>query len=229
MRLRVAQRLVAIAVLLGIVVAGSVVSLGATIRVPDDHRTLEQALRAANRNDIIEITRTIAVRDNVDVRNIRDVTVRYDGFFNRMATIQGRRDTEPVIKLTNCRNITFENITIQSGSVGLNIIDGDNIVFRECVIQKNVGAGVVGTGIVLEDTQVIDNLGWGIELIGDPDNQGSVGRTGQISLETLQVIETGSDEAQMLLEGATIARNREGGMRIQKAIAIVEASLFNEN
>nr|MBN1858631.1 right-handed parallel beta-helix repeat-containing protein [Candidatus Bipolaricaulota bacterium] len=179
-----------------------------TLKVPDDYRDLEDALRNADRGDVIEITRSRTFRESLSLRNVRDLTITV-GRSARNVVVQGRRVSDPVIELINCRDITIEGLTIQSGSVGIDVRSGGtDIVIRECILQQNVTSGITGYDYTLEGCSVIDNGAWGVELIGDPTNP---------------------DEAEITLIDTQVQRNFSGGLRVQSAIAHLESSTFSGN
>ena len=131
-----------VGVLVVLAVAGTgIVASGDTINVPDDYNTLREALQEADAGDVIEISRS-TLRESISVRNVRGVTVRSENK-NRPVTIIGRYDTKPVLDLTNCRDLVFENVEIQSGSVGVQITNSQEVTFVKCIVQLNNGAGVL--------------------------------------------------------------------------------------
>ena len=130
----------AISLIIGLFVTAS----AAEIHVPDDYRTIEEAVRNADRDDTIVVEDRFIIRDSITLRNERRLTIEGEFRFRRNTVIQGRRDTEPVIELLNCSDITFKNLTIQSGSVGISATNSRNIEIVECVIQDNAGSGLVG-------------------------------------------------------------------------------------
>jgi hypothetical protein len=188
------------------IAAGGASVAGSTISVPADYSTLKEALQEASSGDVIEISRT-TLRESISVRNLRDITIRAERE-TRPATLIGRYDTKPVLELINCRDLVFENLIIQSGSVGIQVGGGQEIIFRNCVVEQNYGTGVVGYDLTLESCRIQDNLGWGVELIGDPNNV---------------------QDAQLVLIGTTIENNQLGGFRIQAAVATAASSTFTRN
>ncbi len=207
-----------VGVLVVLTVAGTgIVTSGDTINVPDDYNTLREALQEADAGDVIEISRS-TLRESISVRSVRGVTVRSENK-SRPVTIIGRYDTKPVLDLTNCRDLVFENVEIQSGSVGVQITNSQEVTFVKCIVQLNNGAGFYANDLsddlvnsinefTLEECTVRDNLGWGIERIGDP---------------------TKIQDSRVNLVKSTITNNALGGLHIQSAVATVASALFTRN
>ena len=150
-------------------IIGLSISVGARdLRVPDEFRTIEDAVRAATFGDTVVVQDQFVIRDSISLRNVRRLTIKGEFRFRRNTVIQGLRETEPVFELMNCRELTFKNLTIQGGSVGISAENCRDIEIVECLVQENVEAGLSGSGFVLEETTVTSNGTWGIELIGDP-------------------------------------------------------------
>jgi hypothetical protein len=211
------RRLLALGVLAALAVAAVGASaLGDTITVPGGrYDTLQEALENANPGDEIVIERT-TLRESVSVRNVQEVTVRSESR-SRPAKIVGRYSTKPVIELINCRDVVFENISIQSGSVGVRVTTSQRITFEGCVLEQNYGSGIIcsitgagtsGASFTLESCTVRSNLGWGVEGIGDP----SAIQSSQVSFAK-----------------TTISDNALGGLHIQAAVAAVSSSTFAGN
>jgi hypothetical protein len=86
----------------------SVAVLADEIHVPDDYRTIEEAVRNADWGDTIVVSDKTTIRDSITIRNARRLTIEGEFRFRRNTVIQGRRDTDPVIELLNCSDITFQ-------------------------------------------------------------------------------------------------------------------------
>jgi len=206
-------------VILGTLAAALVVAVGAqvladTIDVPGDYNTLREALQEADSGDVIEISRT-SLRESLSVRNVRNVTVRSERE-GRSVTITGRYDSKPVIELINCRDVVFQDIAVQSGSVGVQLTGSQEVTFLRCAMQKNFGTGVVGTDtstsgatlFTLDECTIEQNLGWGVERVGDPN---------RIQDSKIEILNT------------TIRDNALGGFRIHAAVATAASSTFARN
>jgi hypothetical protein len=192
---------------LSFLVGVSTVTTARTIQVPGEYRTLQQAINAARSGDKIVLTSTRTLRENIELRNDRRLTITTSSR-TRQVTINGSRRDEPVITLTNCSSITFENIIIQSGSVGVFSQNSKDIVFTDCTIEKNRTAGLQGTGFTLEDCVVERNGTWGVELIGDP---------------------TDPSKMEAMIETSTIAYNRQGGVSVRAATLEIKSSTIEKN
>ena len=121
-----------IALLLVALVVG--VAHAAKIEVPNDYRRLQDAIDAASSGDEIVITRRTSLRENITLRNERRLTITTTRTAEGVV-VQARDHEDPVIELTNCRDIVFENITIQSGSYGVWCSNGNDVVFSNCTIE----------------------------------------------------------------------------------------------
>jgi hypothetical protein len=193
---------------LSFLVGVSTVTLAKTIEVPGDYNTLQRAIDAARNGDkIVLTTRARTLRENIELRNDRRLTITTSSR-TRQVTINGSRRNEPVITLTNCSSITFENIIIQSGSVGVFSQNSKDIVFTDCTIEKNRTAGLQGTGFTLEDSVVERNGTWGVELIGDP---------------------TDPSKVEAVIETSTIAYNRQGGVSVRAATLEIKSATIEKN
>ena len=199
--------LVAVAAAVGL----SALSRGIEYHVPDEYRTLREALQAAGTGDTIVLSTRRAIRESVTVRNKRQITIRAEDTFRRSATVEGRYDDEPVFELINCRDITFERINItaregddgvRSSAVGITTDNCTDIVLRECAISAHGGPGVKGGAITLEECTVSGNLTWGIEL---------------------------TEGAGMTLISTAVEGNANGGLYIRNATASLEQSSFTSN
>ncbi|UCF09971.1 MAG: right-handed parallel beta-helix repeat-containing protein, partial [Candidatus Bipolaricaulota bacterium] len=177
------------------------------IRVPDDYRSLQQAVNASSAGDEIIITRRTALRENVTIRNARRLTITTARTASEVV-LQARDHDEPVIELANCRQVLIENLNIQSGSVGVFCENGDDVVFSNCIIQENKTVGITGTGFELEECTVRWNLTWGVELIGDPEDP---------------------TEVHALITDSVIHRNFGGGVRIQAATVEFSSATISNN
>ena len=186
----------------------------ADLRVPDDYRTIEEAVRAARSGDTI-IVEDRSLRDSITIRNARRITITNDS--HRDVVLRGRRDTEPVIELINCSDITIIGFTIQSGSMGIYAERCRDITLEECTVKWNAGPGLyvdeytaqTTTKIfILEDTTIMENATWGIEVIGDPESLA---------------------KAQIEMIDSEITGNRSGGLMIRDARATIESTDFTAN
>ena len=123
-------------------------------------------------------------------------------------TINGSRRDKLAVRLTNCSQITFENIIIQGGSVGVVSTNSSKITFDKCTIEKNRTAGLQDTGFILDESTVQLNGTWGMELIGDP---------------------TDPSRVQAIIQKSTITGNRQGGVSVQAATLEINSATIEKN
>ncbi|MFC2078192.1 right-handed parallel beta-helix repeat-containing protein, partial [Candidatus Bipolaricaulota bacterium] len=177
---------------------GDLISGG--LRVPEDPKTLTIAFRRVSNGGQITIVKSI--RENVVVKNKHDVTVTVEG--KRDISISAKDPDESVILFENCTGIIFEGITFEGGSVGFALDASSSVILRGCTVQENVGAGLRGGGVTLEECQVLDNGTWGIEL-------------------------TGTSGARLNVVDSTVSGNGSGGLRMHSGAASIGASAFTGN
>ena len=213
---RGAMRGIGALVTVGVLVLAGLAAWGDEIRVPEDYDSLEEAMKMAGWDDVILISHMHDVHESISVRNVRRVTITGSWVFSNN-TIEGRYDTEPVIELINCSDITFENVDIiarrlsdnrRTSSGGIRTERCSDIQFINCSITTHGGPGIEGGGIELENCTIRDNLTWGIELVGDPSDPTAT---------------------ELSLEDTTVTSNPSGGLRIQDAVVTLEESSFTSN
>ncbi|MGQ9478358.1 MAG: right-handed parallel beta-helix repeat-containing protein, partial [Candidatus Bipolaricaulia bacterium] len=173
-----------------------------TLEVPSArYDTLQEAIDDAGPGDEIVITTSQTFRENIKIRNKRRIKIRTE-LTSRKATIQARRDTDPTVTITSSSDITFENIIITGGAVGVTAENSSKILFKRCEIRGNKGVGLSGTGLSLDNSTVTENATWGLELTG---------------------------EVSATITASTISKNPSGGISVRSATLEMQGSTLDSN
>ena len=183
----------------------SVLSVGRTIFIPEDARTLAQAFARARSGDTIIIEERTTLRENIVVEGKDNIEVktRRGG-----VTVKASKSDKPIIQLIDSANISFESIAFEGGSPSFLTDNRSSIVLLDCTVEGSDGSAIRGYGVKLDDCTIEASGGWGIDLLGDSSAM------------------SGADLA---LTDVTITGNTLGGIRLAGGSASISAARIVSN
>ena len=77
----------------------SVALLADEIRVPEDYRTIQQAVREAKWGDTIIVSSRMTIRDSITLRNVRRLTIQGEFRFRRNTAVSYTHLTLPTKRI----------------------------------------------------------------------------------------------------------------------------------
>jgi len=144
---------------------------GNVLQVPTQFSSLSTALDQAQAGDVIEID--AGTLTNVAVTINQPVTIR--GSTGLTRTVLRGSGAAPVITIgANVGGVNLQNLTINSGRIGVLATDGSQVALQNVVVTDNSGWGVQVLGASIfsaTGTTIANNGSGGITLdIGDANN-----------------------------------------------------------
>ncbi len=145
----------------------------ATITVPDDYPTIQQAINAATAGD------TVYVRSGTYYEHVTiGKSLVLQGADKGTAIISGS-GTGDVISITTA-NVTISGFTVHNGNIGINIVSASNARVDDCIIKhhydrciwiRNSSSAYI-SNCDISDAYCSDDYwkGWGLHMDGNPNS-----------------------------------------------------------
>lgn len=129
------------------------------IHVPGDYPTIQQAVDNSSPGDEIVIDAG-TYAENVVAYGLSNLRLRSSS--GAASTIVDGGFSNAVFRLTNCQDITLEALTIRHGDTGVLVHDSvvrvqGNIIEDNRSTGDGGGLWVVGSNVVIEDNQIVNN------------------------------------------------------------------------
>lgn len=161
-------------------------ALAGTLRVPQDHATVQEAVDAAAPGDTILIRGTL--RESVVVSGKTGIQIRGAG---RGAVLEGGAE-ESALLVRNCQDVTVSLLTVRaSAEAGIWIDDSTSVVVSRCKVLDATNDGIWlrdAVGCRVERTSVLRSGAFGIRVSASEDG----GETRDCILRGNLVKETGA-------------------------------------
>ncbi len=179
--------------LFGLVLVGVVLVAGAVlakeIKVPDEFKTIQEALNAAEPGDVI----LIAGGDYTENLLItKSVTLQGDG--RDFVSIIGD-GVVPTVVISKAQNVVISGVTVTNGRNGIEMADS-SLVLTNVVLKKNIRRGLSAERSVLEikESEVLET---------QPDAEGFQGAGIRVA-----------DHSKVTITNVTVAGNARVGISI---------------
>lgn len=126
-----------------LVLTSTPVALAATLRVPDDHPTIQQAVDASQTGDVIRI-RSGTYREVVNIIRRTGLTLRPLG---RGAVIVDAGGSGIPLHVKLSDHITVRGLTARntSNAVGIGVLDSSNVRIERCTVREVFTDGIIAS------------------------------------------------------------------------------------
>jgi len=136
----------------------------ATLRVPADHASIQQAVDAAQSGDVIEIARGTYAPFVIDART--NLVLRGKG----RAVVDGGGALGAIVSIANSTNIVLDKLTIEdSGERGVLVTDSSVVVMRRSTIRDIASEAIrawASSNLLIEKCR-ITNAGGGVDFLAE--------------------------------------------------------------
>lgn len=196
----------------------------ATINVPGDFRTIQDAINAAIDGDTIQVA-SGTYKETLEIID-KDLTLKGEGKDNTI--IDGINLMEQPTVFVDGGNINISGFTIKNGVSGLNIFNSKASVVTNNVIKNNLGDGLdlqEASSIKVIDNVIEKNSWDGIYVLEAKDVEISDNQITDNSFGGIDIFESSA----IIIKGNNVSANDWGIAVVDSIVEIVENSVTDNN